>query len=409
MARIALFLHKVVYKALLFSANCDFIGLFAFQSSKNNPNYIRLDYFCCSVKLIEKFRADVRPLGIYLRRNPMFKYILKRLLYIVLLFFILSFIIYMVYTMIPRDKAAEMARAEIQANKHLDYDTQYEYWKVKLGLDGNKFEIYLRWLGVYPMSDGTFNGILQGELGESTQYAKPVIEVLKEPMKNTIFINIFATILALGITLPLGIFCAVKAGSKRDVAVQVGTIVGYSLPTFLIAIVFIWLFAIILQWFPVGGMSTAGSVDWSPMRQFWDKMYHLALPLIVMTFCSLGGMTRYVRSSMIEALSMDCIRTARAKGLSEKVVIYSHAWRNALIPIITLVIGWFLGIFSGSLMIENIFALNGIGRTYYQALQVSDYDVILALQMFYVLIALVGNLIIDIVYGFVDPRIRVNK
>lgn len=106
---------------------------------------------------------------------------------------------------------------------------------------------------------------------------------------------------------------------------------------------------------------------------------------------------------------MDCIRTARAKGLSEKVVIYSHAWRNALIPIITLVIGWFLGIFSGSLMIENIFALNGIGRTYYQALQVSDYDVILALQMFYVLIALLGNLLIDIVYGFVDPRIRVNK
>lgn len=339
----------------------------------------------------------------------MFKYILKRLLYIVLLFFVLSFIIYSVYTMIPRDKAAEMARAEVQANKHLDYDTQYEYWKVKLGLDGTKFEIYLRWLGVYPMSDGTFNGLLQGELGESTQYSKPVIEVLKEPMKNTIFINIFATILALGITIPLGIFCAVKAGSKRDVAVQVGTVVGYSLPTFLIAIVFIWIFGSTLQWFPVGGMNTANSMDWSAWKQFWDRMYHLALPLIVMTFCSLGGMTRYVRSSMIEALSMDCIRTARAKGLSQKVVVYSHAWRNALIPIITLVIGWFLGIFSGSLMIENIFALNGIGRTYYQALQVSDYDVVLALQMFYVLIALVGNLIIDIVYGFVDPRIRVNK
>ena len=120
-------------------------------------------------------------------------------------------------------------------------------------------------------------------------------------------------------------------------------------------------------------------------------------------------MTRYVRASMIEALNMDCIRTARAKGLREKVVIYTHAWRNALIPIVTLVIGWFLGIFSGSLMIENIFALNGVGKMYYTALTTNDNEVVLALQMFYVLLGLLGNLIIDITYGFVDPRIRVNK
>ena len=135
----------------------------------------------------------------------------------------------------------------------------------------------------------------------------------------------------------------------------------------------------------------------------------MALPLIVMTFSSLGGMTRYVRAAMIEALSMDCIRTARAKGLREKIVIYSHAWRNALLPIITLVIGWFIGIFSGSLMIENIFALNGIGKTYFDALQGNDNEVILALQMFYIALSLFGNLFIDIVYGFVDPRVRVNK
>ncbi|MEI3058581.1 MAG: ABC transporter permease [Eubacteriales bacterium] len=270
-------------------------------------------------------------------------------------------------------------------------------------------ERYGRWLGIYPYSDGSFNGMLEGNFGTSAQYGKPVTEILIEPMRNTVFINILATILALGITIPLGIFCAVKRGSRRDVAVQVGTIIGYSLPTFIIAIVFIWLFSIILGWFPVSGMVTAGSVDWSPMRQFWDKMYHFALPLIVMTFCSLGGMTRYVRASMIEALSMDCIRTARAKGLREKTVIYSHAWRNALIPIVTLVIGWFLGIFSGSLMIENIFALNGIGKMYFSSLTTSDNEVVLALQMFYILLGLAGNLIIDIAYGFVDPRIRVNK
>ena len=337
------------------------------------------------------------------------KYIVKRMIYIVLVFFILSFLIFMIYNMLPSDKAAESARAEITANRNLKYEERYEYWQKQYGTNGTKIERYFRWLGVYPYDNGSFNGLLQGNLGTSTKFAKPVAEVLVEPMKNTIFINIFSTFLALGITIPLGIFCAVKRGSKRDVAVQVGTVVGYSLPTFIIAIVFIWLFAVILGWFPVSGMQTAGSLNWSPWRQFWDRMYHMALPLIVMTFSSLGGMTRYVRAAMIEALSMDCIRTARAKGLREKVVIYSHAWRNALLPVITLVIGWFLSIFSGSLMIENIFALNGIGKTYFDALQGNDNEVILALQMFYIALSLFGNLFIDIVYGFVDPRVRVNK
>ncbi len=337
------------------------------------------------------------------------KYIVKRIIYIVVVFFILSFLIYMIYNLLPVDKAAEAARAEITANRNLNYDERYEYWQHRYGTNGTKFERYLRWLGVYPYSDGSYNGLFQGNLGNSTKFGQPVVEVLIEPMKNTVFINIFATILALGITIPLGIFCAVKRGSKRDVAVQVGTIVGYSLPVFIIAIVFIWLFAVTLGWFPVSGMQTAGSLNWSPWAKFWDKMYHLALPLIVMTFASLGGMTRYVRAAMIEALSMDCVRTARAKGVREKVVIYSHAWRNALLPVITLIIGWFLAIFSGSLMIENIFGLNGIGKIYYDALNGSDNEVILALQMFYIIISLVGNLIIDLIYGLVDPRVRVNK
>ena len=337
------------------------------------------------------------------------KYIAKRIVYIVVVFFILSFLLFMIYNMLPVDKAAEAARAEITANKKLNYEERYEYWQNRYGTNGTKVERYLRWMGLYPYSDGTFNGLLQGNLGQSTKFGKPVAEILIEPMKNTVFINIFATVLALGITLPLGIFCAVKRGSRRDVAVQVGTIIGYSLPTFIIAIVFIWLFAAKLGWFPVSGMQTAGSVGWSPMRQFWDRMYHFSLPLIVMTFCSLGGMTRYVRAAMIEALNMDCIRTARAKGLREKVVIYSHAWRNALLPVVTLIIGWFLGIFGGSLMIENIFALNGIGKTYYDALQGNDNEVILALQMFYIAISLFGNLFIDLIYGLVDPRVRVNK
>ena len=337
------------------------------------------------------------------------KYIVKRVLYIILVFFILSFMIYMIYNMLPIDKAAEAAKTEVQANRKLDYNERLEFWRRRYGTDGTKLERYFRWLGIYPFYDGRYDGLLQGNLGQSTKYGQPVIEVLVEPMKNTIFINIFATILALGITIPLGIFCAVKRGSRRDVAVQVGTIIGYSLPTFIIAIVFIWLFAVVLGWFPVSGMTTAGSLHWSKSKQFWDKMYHLALPLIVMTFCSLGGMTRYVRSSMIDALSMDYIRTARAKGVKEKVVIYSHAWRNALLPVITSIIGWFLSIFSGSVVIENTFSLNGMGKLYWQGLNNLDFELVLAIQMFYTVVSLLGSLVIDISYGLVDPRVRVNK
>lgn len=120
-------------------------------------------------------------------------------------------------------------------------------------------------------------------------------------------------------------------------------------------------------------------------------------------------MTRYVRASMVDALSLDCIRTARAKGLKERAVVHSHAWRNALIPIVSLVIGWLTGVFAGSIMIENIFGINGVGKVYFDALTANDNEIALAMQMFYILLALVGNLFVDIAYGLVDPRIRITE
>lgn len=340
------------------------------------------------------------------------KYIVKRLGYMLVVMLILSLLMFLVYTMIPYDRAvteAEAFKLSLKNNPNGAelYNQKVEELRHELGTDQNVFVRYLGWLGFAPIN-GKYQGILQGDFGYSYQFDRPAVEVLKEPMRNTIFINIFATILGLGITIPLGIFCAVHRGSKRDTAVQVGTIVGYSIPVFITSIVFIWLFAIILGWFPVSGMKTPGS-NYTGMQKFWDELYYMALPLIVMTFSSLGGMTRYVRASMLDALSLDCIRTARAKGLKEKTVIYSHAFRNALIPIITLVIGWFIGIFSGSIVVENIFGLNGVGRLYINALNDKDFEVVLLLQMFYVIVGLLGNLIIDIAYGIADPRVRVNK
>ena len=140
-----------------------------------------------------------------------------------------------------------------------------------------------------------------------------------------------------------------------------------------------------------------------------DKLYHMALPCIVMTFASLGSITRYVRAAMIDVLRQDYIRTARAKGLREKVVIYSHAFRNALIPIVTVLTGWVISVFAGSVVIETIFLWNGIGKVLYDALMQRDFMVVLAMQMFYVVLTLAGNLLMDLAYMLVDPRVKLNS
>jgi len=338
----------------------------------------------------------------------MTKYVLKRLVYMVIVFLLVSLLMYSIYNLIPTDPA----RAELEPMKNTltptEYEARYQALRAEMGLDDPLIIRYLRWFGFWPDVDGKVNGMLQGNFGYSQKYKTDVINILPSRMLNTIYINIFSTLVALAITIPLGIACAVHKRGKMDNTVQVLSIVGYSIPVYIIALVFIWLFAVTLRWLPVVGMETPGN-NFTGWRAFWDKIYYMTLPVLVMTVGSLGGMTRYVRAAMIESLSMDYIRTARAKGLRERVVIYSHAWRNALLPVITVLIGWFISIFSGSLIIEQMFGLNGMGQLYYQGLMNNDYELALAIQMFYVLIALVGQLITDLSYGIVDPRVRVNK
>lgn len=347
------------------------------------------------------------------------KYILKRIGYMLIVLVVMSVLLFLIYNLVPNNRAYTDAKADMTAQKtrlrnaseeekdKMFNDLYLEYQR-RYGTDTDNMAVrYLRWVGIMPNYYGTYSGLLQGDFGYSYEYKDDVINVVQEPLKNTIFINIFATILALGITIPLGIVCAVHKGSKGDQAMQVITIIGYSLPTFVTAILFVWIFCSLLGIFPPSGMKTPGS-NYTGWKWFVDRMYYMALPLITMTFCSLGSMTRYVRASMIDALSLDCIRTARAKGVTEKAVIYSHAWRNALIPIVTLVVGWFLGIFGGSLIFENTFGINGMGKLMIVSLRTQDFDVVILMQLFYVAISLIGNLIIDIVYGLVDPRVRVS-
>lgn len=328
----------------------------------------------------------------------MLKYVGKRLLYMIGVFFVVSMIMFALFNNVPGDRAMNQVQTMKGKISNEQFQILYEQARDRLGLDDPIPVRYVKWMG----------NLLQGELGYSTFYKKDVVDVIGEPLKNTIFINIFATILALGITIPLGIRCAVKKFSKFDNAVQVFTIVGYSIPVYITALVLIYILAVKFQVFPISGMNSP-NFQGSGLAFFADRMYYLALPLIVMTVASLGSMTRYVRAAMIDALSMDYIRTARAKGLKEKVVIYSHAWRNALLSVVTLIIGWFMSIFMGSIIIEQIFQINGIGKMYYTGLMNQDYDVALAIQMLYCVITLISNLITDLSYGLVDPRVRVNK
>lgn len=328
----------------------------------------------------------------------MLKYIGKRLIYMVGVFFVVSIIMFTLFNNVPGDRALSQVqnlRGKVSAEV---FEERYQDAREKLGLDDPIPVRYVKWM----------SNLVKGDLGYSTFYKKDVKDVLGQPLANTIFINVFATILALGITIPLGIYCAVKKFSKFDNTVQALTIVGYSVPQFIVALVFIYIFAVKLGWFPISGMNSP-NFQGTGIAALLDRMRYLALPVIVMTVASLGGMTRYVRAAMIDALSMDYIRTARAKGLKENVVIYSHAWRNALLSVTTLIIGWFMSIFMGSIIIEQMFQINGIGKMYYVGLMNQDYDLALAIQMLYCIITLIGNLLTDVSYGIVDPRVRINK
>ena len=325
----------------------------------------------------------------------MFNYYLRLVLYIIVVFFIMSIIIFFLFKLTPADPVRMYTADMQQSMRPADFERMKEEVRQFLGLDQPLVIQYFKWMAT----------MLRGEFGLSIVYRQPVISVIKAPMSNTMKLNAITMVLVFSIVIPLGITTAVRKGSAYDNTVQVVTILGLSLPEFVTALAAMLLFSLILGWTPLTGTYTPG-FQGSSFAFFLDKARHMILPVGVMVFTSLASLTRYIRVAMIDALRMDYIRTARAKGLREKVVIYSHAFRNSMIPFVTMLVSWFLGMFGGSLMVERIFLWNGMGNLFISSIQSFDYAVALALEMFYVLIALVGNLIIDMAYTLVDPRIR---
>ena len=346
----------------------------------------------------------------------MARYIVKRLVYLMLVFVLLTYLLFMLYQLMPANRAYTDARTEIQTMKRLSeeekatkFDELYLKYQRIYGTDtDNKVILYLRWLGLYPFYDGHYSGIFQGDFGFSYDYNLPVVKVVPDHLRNTLIIGLVSEIAVLGITIPLGIKCAVKKNSRFDRFTQFFTLIGFSTPHFIIYIVFIVFFCSILGWFPVMGMKTPGS-NYTGWKNILDVLHHVALPTICLTFGGLASITRLTRASMIDALNLDCIRTARAKGLSEKVVIYSHAWRNALIPLVSIFVGGFFGLISGAIILEQMFGFKGMGLLLLNATKNADYDMIMFLEVIYTFIMLFSNLVTDLCYGLVDPRVRISK
>ncbi len=330
----------------------------------------------------------------------MAKYILRRLLYVCFVFLIISVIMFGIFQLVPGDRVRLMIDESVARSNPERYKVIYEQTRIKMGLDQPIYVQYFRWL----------SGMLSGDFGYSAHYKQPVVSIIQAPMLNTVQMNLINLVLVFAITIPLGIATAVRKGRAFDSGVQVFTVVGISLPSFLVALICISLFAVLWPIFPISGSASAGitATNASGFQLFVDRLYHMALPLMVMTITNMASITRYVRSAMVEALKQDYIRTARAKGLREKVVIYSHAFRNALIPVVTIMTGWFISIFSGWVAIEAIFLWNGLGNLLYQSLLRQDYSVVMTMNMFYTVLALFGNLLMDLGYGLVDPRVKLS-
>jgi peptide/nickel transport system permease protein len=266
------------------------------------------------------------------------------------------------------------------------------------GLDQPIYSRYLNWV----------SDIVQGELGYSRTYRIPVTEMMLPALTSTFILSTVSLVFALLIAVPLGIICALKPNSKVDYAVNLFSFAGISVPSFWLGIVLIIIFAVKLQWLPAGGYQTTGVQYENLWEEIMDKAAYLILPVLSLSIQSIGRFLRFTRSAMLEAMRNDFIRTARAKGLNSKVVIWKHGFRNALIPLITVVALSISSIFSGALITETLFAYPGVGRLIYSSIIGNDFNVAMVSFVISVSMVLIMNLIADLLYGVVDPRVSYN-
>jgi peptide/nickel transport system permease protein len=238
---------------------------------------------------------------------------------------------------------------------------------------------------------------------------RPVLTKILERLPLTVGMNVVSLLLTLAIAIPVGIISACRRNSLLDRTVTVLVFLGFAMPSFWLALLLMLFFGIDLQWLPISGLTSMNYAQMNGWERFCDLSRHLALPIAVYTVGGLAGMSRYMRACMLEVLRQDYILTARAKGLSPTAVVLRHALRNALLPVITLLGLSVPGLIGGSVIIESIFALPGLGQLFYAAVMARDYTMIMGNLVLGAVLTLAGNLLADFCYGLADPRIRSAK
>ncbi|KMJ57820.1 diguanylate cyclase [Bacillus sp. LL01] len=315
----------------------------------------------------------------------MISYIIRRCLMAIPLLFGITVLSFAIIQMAPGGPTSLMMDPNISKEAMKKYEERY-------GLNDPVHIQYYRWV----------SNMVKGDFGDSLiRRGVPVSEMIMNRLPNTLLLMIVSTILAVIVAIPFGVISARKQYSLTDYTVTVTSFLGLATPNFWIGLVLIMIFAVQLQWMPTGGVATLNA-DFSIL----DRLHHLILPAFVLATADMAGLTRYTRSSMLEVLKQDYMRTARAKGLKENKVTYKHGLRNGLIPVITIFGLMLPGFIGGSVIVEKIFAWPGIGLLFFDSAFQRDYPVIMALTVISAVFVVIGNLIADILYAIFDPRIE---
>ena len=325
------------------------------------------------------------------------KYIIKRLLLSVVIFFFVMLIIYALMRCLPTSYIENVARAKSQQPGSKSYDEWMAQLTAMYNMDKGILPGYIGWLGDF----------FRGNFGDSWFYTVPVIQRFHETIWLSFWMGLITMFFELIIAIPLGIIAATKQYTKTDYTISILALAFISLPTFFFIALLKLVFSVKLGWFDLFGLISRNYEQLSAMGKFLDKAHHLVLPIVTLVIISIGGLMRYTRTNMLEVLNADYIRTARAKGLSERKVIYHHAFRNTLIPLVTIVGGSLPGLFSGALFTETMFSIPGIGYASYHAMVAGDIPFSMFYLAFLSILTLLGNLISDILYAVVDPRVRI--
>ncbi|NUM81846.1 ABC transporter permease [bacterium] len=325
----------------------------------------------------------------------MIVYILKRLAGAVPLTFGLLTLTFFLIRLAPGDPTA------MYIDPNIDPDAA-DRMRENLGLNDPLMVQYGKWLGIIP----PFEGVWQGEFGISFSKHRPVFDIVLESTGNTLLLTGGALCVDLVVGVLIGIVAALNREKKMDHIITVGSLFFYSMPHFWLALMLILIFSLGLGWLPASQMHSVNVDQLSTPAYIGDMISHMIMPVFVLGIASAASTVRYMRSSMLEVIKQDYIRTARAKGLSERKVIYRHALRNALLPLITIIGLSFPFLLSGAVITEVIFAWPGMGRVTVDAIFARDYPLIIANTLVAGVMVIVGNLLADVLYALADPRIK---